>query len=438
MQHLFSEFKPITAAEWKAQLVKDLKGESPDSLVWKNENGFDIQPFYTAEDLHQTYEPAFTHADWDICVNRKSSDAKALNIRLLKDLAGGATSISFAVEALDLEVALKDVQLNYIRSGFEADPMRALELKLFLEKNYDPAEIKASVFPKNFSSEQDLHNWKQVNDAFRYHKNIYTLCFDALPFHNLNCHAYYEVALILSGLNEYLNALSGNSLPESHVVVKTGVSSDYFIQVAKLRAIRRLWKLITAEYKISNGLHLVVETSSTNKSISDSYNNLLRTTVEAMAAVAGGCNELIVTGFDLFHASDNTLSARMAINQQLILKEESYLDKMADVACGSYYLESITDAIAARALQAMKQIEAGGGYFKFLENNSIMKEIAIQAKQKETLVADQKQIAIGVNKFRNEKENIRLDAAELARLEQLPLNNPVLNFELGHYFKHHA
>jgi methylmalonyl-CoA mutase len=438
MQHLFSEFKPVTAAEWKAQLVKDLKGESPDSLVWKNENGFNIQPFYTAEDLKQDYEPAFTHADWDICVKGKSSDAKTLNTQLLKDLNSGASSLFLPNGNLDLETALQGIQLNYIRSGFQVDVMQALKLKLFLEKNYDPAEINCSLFPKKFSSEQDLQDWKQVTDAFRYQKNIYTLSFDALPFHNLNCQAYYEVALILSGLNEYLNALPGNSLPESPVVIKTGVNSDYFIQMAKLRAIRRLWKLLAADYKITNGLHLVVETSSTNKSISDSYNNLLRTTVESMAAVAGGCNELIVTGFDLFHPANKTLSERMAINQQLILKEESYLDKMADVACGSYYLESITDAIAARALETMKQMEANGGYFKCLENNSIEKEISIQAKQKEALIADQKQIAIGVNKFRNEKENIRLDAAELAKLEQMPLNNPVLDFELGHYFKHHA
>ena len=84
MQELFKEFKPNTAAEWKTQLMKDLKGESYESLIWHNENGIEIQPFYTSEDLKQEYEPAFTHAQWEICVSAGSDDAKAINSKLLQ------------------------------------------------------------------------------------------------------------------------------------------------------------------------------------------------------------------------------------------------------------------------------------------------------------------------------------------------------------------
>src|SRR4051812_22510828 len=94
MQNLFSDFKPITAADWKNQLVKDLKGEAYETLTWKNENGFDIAPFYTAEDVKQAYEPAFTHAGWDICVAAKTHDSKALNAHLLRSLNSGASSVS--------------------------------------------------------------------------------------------------------------------------------------------------------------------------------------------------------------------------------------------------------------------------------------------------------------------------------------------------------
>lgn len=435
MQHLFSEFKHITAAEWKAQLVKDLKGEDVEGLVWKNENGLSIQPFYTAEDLHQAYEPAFSHSNWDICVNGKSTDAKALNAQLLKSLEGGATSISIRCKGLDLEQALKGIQLNYIRSSFYATAEEALALKAYLDRHYKQDELNCSVFPEAFKNEKDLENWQQVISAFSAYSGVNTCCVDALPHHNQDSFAYYEVALILAALNEYLNAFSGSA---PRITIKTGVNADYFIQVAKLRAIRRLWKLLAAEYNINSSLHLVVETSSTNKSVSDSYNNLLRTTVEAMAGVAGGCNELIVTEFDLLLPANSSLSERMAINQQLILKEESYFDKMADVSCGSYYIESITDALAAKALQELKQLEKQGGYFKALAAGSITKALEEQAKQRETLIAEQKQIAIGVNKFRNEKEIIQLTASDLDRLEHLPINNPVLNFELGHYFKHHA
>jgi methylmalonyl-CoA mutase len=243
------------------------------------------------------------------------------------------------------------------------------------------------------------------------------------------------VALVISALVEHLEYCSQQSkIRNSSVVIKTGVSEDYFIQIAKLRAIRRLWKLIAKEYGIKNDIHLIVETSLTDKSISDSYNNLIRTTVEAMAAVAGGCNELIVTEFDTLFSTNKNLAERMAVNQQLILKEESYLNKMADIACGSFYLENITDAIATEALQTFKRFENEGGFLNCLDKNIFFNEIATQAKHYEEFIATKKQIVIGVNKFKNEKENISISDTQLNVLQQLPINNPVLNFELENYF----
>jgi methylmalonyl-CoA mutase len=182
-------------------------------------------------------------------------------------------------------------------------------------------------------------------------------------------------------------------------------------------------------------VYLIVETSLTNKSISDSYNNLLRTTVESMAAVAGGCNELIVNTFDVLFATNKNLAERMAINQQLILKEESYFDKMADIACGSYYIEHLTDAIATKALETFKRFEKEGGYFKCIEKNMFANDIAKQANQQSEWVETQKQISIGVNKFKNEKEKIHLSAQVISELKHLPIQNPVLTYELEHYFK---
>ncbi len=438
MQHLFSDFKPVTAAEWKAQVIKDLKGEPFDDLVWKNENGFDIQPFYTAEDLAQSYEPAFTHSDWEIGVAAREKSADAINAQFLKELNSGATAISLSVDGTDLDKALAGIQLNYIQATFYASAKSINTLARHLEKNYALNELRCSVFAVEADTHEKLEEWLKAASVFEKHKGIKTYCANALPFHNGNCLAYYEAAIILSQLNEYLNAGVHNKTPGKKIVIKTGVSSDYFIQMAKLRAIRRLWKILSAEYNTGAELHLIAETSATNKSISDNYNNLLRTTLEAMAAVSGGCNELIVNGFDLFLPVNPTLSERMAINQQLILKDESYLDKIADVACGSYYIERITDALAQRALETFKQFEAGGGYFACLEKNIFAAAIAQQAGERENLVNTQKQIAIGVNKFKNEKENIVLSAATINEIRQLHIHNPILNFELAHYFKQHA
>jgi methylmalonyl-CoA mutase len=158
-----------------------------------------------------------------------------------------------------------------------------------------------------------------------------------------------------------------------------------------------------------------------------------------MAAVSGGCNELCVTDFDVLFSENAVLAERMSLNQQLILKEESYFDKMADVACGSYYIETITDAIAGRALETFKYFEQQGGYLACLKKNIFSREIQAQAASKEERLKTGKQLSIGVNKFKNEKEKLTLSAEQIKALQQSGIQNPVLNFELEHFFKpHHA
>jgi methylmalonyl-CoA mutase len=435
MQNLFSEFKPSTAADWKNQVLKDLKGEVLEQLIWHNENGIDVKPFYTSEDLTQAYEPAFTHANWEICVKGKTQNSLELNKQFLQQLNAGASSIALNCEGIDLDVALNGVELNYIQSTFILTEINASALKTYLQKKYPSKDLHFSLFPESFQSTKDLENWTKVISLFKEFKNGRSLSVDALGFHNQNCFAYYEVAIILSQLTEFLEVLSiKNEIPNSAIVVKTGVNSDYFIQMAKLRAIRRLWSVLREEYKLNNDLYLIVETGLTNKSISDSYSNLLRTTVEAMAAASGGCNELIVTEFDVLFSSNPILAERMAVNQQLILKEESYLDKMADTACGSYYIESMTDAIAQRALETFKSFETEGGFFTCLEKGRFQKNISVQSALYEERVNTQKQILIGVNKFKNEKEKINLPASTIEELKKLAIHNPGLNFELEHYF----
>lgn len=439
MKHLFSEFKPSSANDWKNQITKDLKGEDYESLIWKNENGFDIEPFYNQENSKHSYEPAFTHSNWEICVNAKYKDAKHLNEHLLQSLAGGASAIGVNCHNLDLDKALQDVELEYIHSTFYVcDEKNAIELKnYFLENEYQPNDIKASLFIEKCHSQNDFETWKKIAPHFSSFHNIKTVAVNALPFHNLNCFAYYEVAIIFSGLVEYLEFFAQEKkFPEQDFVIKTGVNSDYFLQIAKLRAIRRIWNILKKEYNITNNLHIIAETSLTNKTVSDNYNNLLRTTIEAMAAVAGGCNELIVTEFDSLFPTNTKLSERMAINQQLILKDESYLDKFADVSCGSYYIETLTDNIAEKALETFKRFEKNGGHFVCEEKKIFEKEIAEQAKERAEALNTQKQIVVGVNKFKNEKEKITLSNTDMERLRKMHINNPALNFELEKYFTH--
>ena len=436
MQKLFSEFSPSSISDWKNKFLNDIKESTFESYIWQNENGFDIEPFYNSESLSHSYLPAFTHSNWDVCVNSSSSDSKALNSELLNQLARGANSISINCSNINLIQALDGILLNYIQSTFYIDNQSANPLFNYLSDHYNLNELNISILPIIFNNENDLKNWANNKSLFNGFDGIKTIGVNLYLSHNQNCLAYYEIALIFSALVEQLEFLSKkDKISNSKIVIKTGVNSDYFIQIAKLRAIRRLWNNLKIVYNCNNDIHLIVETTLTNKSISDSYNNLIRSTIESMAAIAGGCNELIVSEFDTLNPTDKILSERLAVNQQLILKDESYFDKIADVSCGSFYIESITDAIASKALETFKRFENEGGYFKCIEKSIFFNEINIQAKHQQDKINNQEEVSVGVNRFKNELENLEFSQNQIESLSNLCINNPGLNFELNNYLK---
>jgi methylmalonyl-CoA mutase len=433
---LFEEFPPTDAAAWKAQLLRDLKGESFDALVWHNENGFDIQPCYTRGELSNNYEPAFTHSTWDICVKARGNDAAAGNRLLLGQLNAGASSVLVEFDPQSIRPLLEGVALENISSVFFCDHAHASEFSKFLETR-DGENLSCSIFPTSITTEEELQRWTKAMSFCNDLDGIRTVSIDALPFHNAGCFAAYEVAVILSALVSRLDIISSSgNIPKAKVAVRMGVNSDYFVQIAKLRALRRLWKLLSAEYGLENGLHLIAETSLTNKSVSGRYNNLLRTTVEAMAAIAGGCDELVVNEFDVLFPETTSLSRRMAVNQQLILREESYLDKVADVSCGSYYIESLTDTLAEKALDTFKGFQRKGGYFACLREDIFSSDIEVQHLRNEALVRSGKQVVVGVNRFHDSGEDAGDIAVHLGQLEEGPVRNAVLNYEIEHYFRH--
>ena len=436
MQKLFSEFSPSSISDWKNKFLNDIKESTFESYIWQNENGFDIEPFYNSESLSHTYLPAFTHSNWDVCVSSGSSDSKTLNSELLNQLARGANSISINCSNINLIQALDGILLNYIQSTFYIDNQSANPLFNYLSDHYNLNELNISILPIIFNNENDLKNWANNKSLFNGFDGIKTIGVNLYLSHNQNCLAYYEIALIFSALVEQLEFLSKkDKISNSKIVIKTGVNSDYFIQIAKLRAIRRLWNNLKIVYNCNNDIHLIVETTLTNKSISDSYNNLIRSTIESMAAIAGGCNELIVSEFDTLNPTDKILSERLAVNQQLILKDESYFDKIADVSCGSFYIESITDAIASKALETFKRFENEGGYFKCIEKSIFFNEINIQAKHQQDKINNQEEVSVGVNRFKNELENLEFSQNQIESLSNLCINNPGLNFELNNYLK---
>jgi methylmalonyl-CoA mutase len=140
-------------------------------------------------------------------------------------------------------------------------------------------------------------------------------------------------------------------------------------------------------------------TSEWNKTMYDPYVNMLRTQSEAMSAILGGTDSLTVEPFDIVFRHPDEFSERIARNQQLILKEEAYFDKVADPSAGSYYIENLTNLIAENAWKLFLEIEDQGGFLTCLKTGLIQKKLSESASQRKSDIAAGKEILLGTNRF---------------------------------------
>jgi methylmalonyl-CoA mutase len=422
MQKLFTEFTPTTAAQWKEQLVKDLKGVDFDQLVWHTDNGFDIKPFYTAEDIKQEKAPLFSHSDWSIGTCITVEDEKKANAAALEALNGGVSCLTFCLNGdKNIPVLLKDVLIEHIAVQFvlndHIDTFEKQLTALINERRLNSNELNITVNYDVLAHVAEHGSWlvnkesdfagflKVCNLPFNAHK----LVADASLYQNAGANQVTELAMILSHYNEYLNHLSDIAFDldklKSGVQINVSVGSDFFGEIAKLRALRKLVALVHKVYAIDAHVFISCTTSHLTLASKDVYTNLLRSTTQAMSAVIGGCSALYVAPFDeLLDSENKNLSVRMARNQQLILKEESYLDKASDMGAGSYYIESLTEDLAEKAFDLFKNWEAKGGFIACLEKGLIQAEVNKQAALLKEKTASGEMVIIGVNKYINVNE----------------------------------
>ncbi len=215
-------------------------------------------------------------------------------------------------------------------------------------------------------------------------------------FHNSGANAVQELAFALA---EGVDRLAADASQFSFVY---GVGSNFFFEIAKLRAARLLWAQATKAFSKTVSMTLYARTAIANKSLYDPYTNLLRVTTEALSAVVGGCDALVVEPFEF--------PERLAHNVQRLLKHEAHLDQAADPAAGSYYIEWLTDALAHEAWKLFQQVEAQGGYSQ--AQGFIDDAIAVSRKAAEAAVASRRRTLVGVNNYPDLRENaVNPDAA---------------------------
>jgi methylmalonyl-CoA mutase len=444
---LFSNFPPIDTKSWEEQILKDLKGQDYDKkLKWKTLEGFTLNPYYRNNDLESLdylsddTESVLHHLnqsannDWLIQHMIHDTDAEKANQSAVKMVEAGVNSLLFNASELNsidkLEKTLLSIDITKISISFWGQScnrfMRNLLSEYISQKSIDPKQVKGYFDADPYGSILQLGDYPDSPENLK--RRLYELI-DSLNshlphfrginlkgqnFHNAGATSSQELAYVLALGVEYLSMLQEQGLEieksAPHIQLSFGIGSNYFIEIAKIRAARILWAKVLETFGMKKDhlikTHIHAETAVFNKSIYDPHTNLLRLTTESMSAILGGVDSLYVRPFDQLYKNPNEFSERISKNIQLLLKEESYLDKVADPSSGSYYIETITDKIAAQAWETLKNIEKEGGFLEAIRKEIIQKEIKETNIKRQELVAKKKEHILGASLYPNTTESI--------------------------------
>ncbi|MFA6201414.1 MAG: methylmalonyl-CoA mutase family protein [Bacteroidales bacterium] len=429
---LFPEFPPVSTEKWEEVIMADLKGgDYTKKLVWKTLEGFDVKPYYRAENTADLNLQPIKKEDnnWDIRQDVFESDLKVSNAIALEGLKRGVVSLGLNTSKVksveDLKILLKGIDLTKVKINFIAASCFLELTKLFVEyikteavdgkkvygsMNFDPY-VYALYKGKLCCSEKEIaEQGVEIMNLIKENiPNFDVITINGHIFNNAGASIVQELAYTLSAANDYLYTLTEKGIPAHSVGYRTvfafATGSNYFMEIAKIRAARLLWRKIMQEYnpKCETAYDIFIATQSSyyNKSIYDPYVNMLRTTTETMSSAIAGADSISVYPFDMAFKESDEFSRRIASNQQILLKEESYFDKVVDPSAGSYYIESLTNAIASHAWDIFKAIEARGGFVAAIKEGYIQSEIEKTASQKAKDVATRKTTILGTNQYPN-------------------------------------
>lgn len=446
-ENLFDEFPAISTQEWESTIHGDLKGaDYQKKLVWKTEEGFDVKPYYRSEDLAElTYLNQLPHANtnlrgqktdgnhWHIVQFIHEADPIKANLIACDALAKGANTVSFnasnvkdaaAMKALLHSINIEEVGIRFkhVDSYPQFVDLLINELK---NSNIDLKKVTGSIdfdpicymlLHQSFygNRESDLNELIQVVEKIGSHlPNFKALTVNTDLLHNAGSNISQEMGYGLAWANEYMayaveKGLSAKNVANS-IQFSMSVGSNYFMEIAKFRAFRMLWSSIAAEYGVkADELALFVHANGSiwNKSMYDPNVNMLRSTTECMAASIGGVDSLSLQSYDLAFKADDDFSRRISRNVQLVLKHESYFDKIVDPAAGSYYIESLTDNLAKKAWEIFQDTEAKGGFIKLGLDGEVKKAIEAVAQKRDLEIANRRITILGTNQYPNPTETM--------------------------------
>lgn len=417
MSSLFNEFEDVSAKQWKQKIQFDLNGADYNkTLIWESNEGISVKPFYTHDDLKNLPTSTNTQAtQWLIGQPIFVANTQKSNQKALKLTKQGVESIVFIIPT-------QDVSLVELLDNLEG-------LTIYLQFLFIP-DVN-SLFISTSNTKNKLHfqidiignlaktgNWlNNFNDDFSNLKPIFkhtkSLHINTALYQNAGANIVQQLAYGLAHANEYLNTfqteLNHETAQQLMVTFEVSVSSNYFFEIAKLRALRLLWKTLASEYQTNTECHIITTPTKRNKTIYDFNTNSIRTTTECMSAILGGANTICNLPYDIVFKKSNRFSERIAKNQLLILKHESHFNKVNNPVDGTYYIEVLTHQLAEKALVLFKDIEQHGGFLNQLKESTIQRKIKESATKEQLIFNAGEEVLIGLNKYPNPEENIKTE-----------------------------
>jgi methylmalonyl-CoA mutase len=414
---LFSEFDPISSKLWKQKIQFELKGEDyNDTLIWNSPEHIKVKPFYDKDDLPDNLPLNPKTKGFKISQNIFVFDLDKSIERALDSIQRGADSLIFTIENEEIDITklleklpLETCEIYFSLNFISVEYVSKIETiaksknaKIYV--NLDP--IGQLAKEGNWFKTKEKDNFETLNLISKQVSQCSILSINSATYQNAGANLVQELAYSLAHANEYLNRISTSNQP---VVFKISVGTNYFFEIAKLRAYRILFDCIAKEYNSNLECHLVVTPTKRNKTIYDYNVNMLRTTTECMSAIIGGADAIANLPYDALYHKDNEFGDRISRNQLLILKNESYFDKVNNPADGTYYIESLTHQLAEKALILFKDIEANGGFLKQLNEGIIKRKIQESADKEQELFDSGKEVLLGTNKYPNKDDRMKHD-----------------------------
>ena len=417
--NLFSDFDAVSSKQWKQQIQYELKGaDYNETLVWESPEGIKVKPFYHNDDSEVSEEVnlnAITPSKpFAIVQNIFVHDVKKSNARALETLQRGAESVRFTLEndAVSIDELMQNLPLENVNYYFNL-PFLSVE---FSNKINDfTTKSKANIFIQNDPIGQLVKDGNWFENLEKDFEKLNTITSKtAVPFltissgiyQNAGANIVQQLAYTLAQANEYFNRIPAINQP---ITIEVAVGTNYFFEIAKLRALRLLFNTLASEFNHNFDCHIIATPTKRNKTLYDYNVNMLRTTTECMSAILGGADAIANLAYDAIYHKDNEFGDRISRNQLLVLKHESYFDKVNNPADGAYYIETLTEQLAEKALELFKDIEKNGGLISQLIDGTIQRKINESAQKEQELFDSGKEVLLGTNKYPNKNDQMKND-----------------------------